>query len=159
MEKIKVEKTKPMKIAYIEHVGAYGETPYDEYYSRLYEWAKENKVRPGFSAISICYDDPDKTPPVQCRSEICIPIKGTASPDKEIKIKELPSMEVEVIKHKGPSSEYTNTYSRLSQWIEENGYEWALEPIPAMEVYTKKPRVVGGETIIYATVKVPIKKK
>jgi len=159
MGKVKVEKTKPMKIAYIEHIGAYGEIPYDEYYSRLYEWAKENKVRPGFSAMNICYDDPEKTPPEQCRSEIAIPIKGTATPDKEIKIKELPSMEVAVIKHKGPSSEYGETYNELSQWIEENGYEWAFEPIPAMEVYTKKPKIVNGETIIYANVKVPVKKK
>ena len=35
MEKIKVENTKPMKIAYIEHIGAYSEVPYDEYMNRL----------------------------------------------------------------------------------------------------------------------------
>jgi len=156
MEKIKVKKTKPMKIAYIEHVGDYSETPYDRYISRLYAWAKEKKVRPGFSAISICYDDPEKTPRDQCRSEICIPIKGSADPDEEVKIKELPSMEVAVIKHKGRSSEYVETYGRLNKWIEENGYEWNG---PSMEVYTKKPKVVGGETIIYANVQVPIKKK
>ena len=139
MAKIKVEKTKPMKIAYIEHVGAYGEIPYEKYYSRLYEWAKENKIRPGFQALSLCYDNPHETPPAQCRSEVAIPIKGTATSSEDIKIKELPSMEVAQIKHKGSSEEYKNSYKTLNDWIVQNGYEWAG---PSMEVYTKKPKVV-----------------
>ncbi len=156
MDKIKVEKTKPIQLAYIEHVGVYGEIPFDEYIPRLYAWAKEKKVRPGFKMISLYHDNPEEKPPAECRSEIGIPIKGTTAPDKEIKIKELPSMEVAVIKHKGPSSQYKETYGKLGEWIEENGYEWAG---PSMEVCTKKPKVVGNETIIYATVQVPIKKK
>jgi len=38
----------------------------------------------------------------------------------------------------------------------QNNYEWAG---PAVEVYTKKPKVVGGETMIYAEVQVPVRKK
>ena len=109
-----------------------------------------------FKSIGIYLDNPDEKPPKECRSELGIPIKGMATPDKEIKIKELPSMEVAVIKHKGPASKYSDTYKRLGEWIEENGYEWVG---PTMEVYSKKPKVVGNETIIYATVQAPIKKK
>ncbi|MEA2054231.1 MAG: GyrI-like domain-containing protein [Candidatus Thermoplasmatota archaeon] len=156
MGKIKLEKTKPIKFAYIEHVGSYGEIPFNEYIPRLYAWAKEKKVRPGFKTIGIFYDSPEKTPSEECRSEIGIPIKGEANPDEEIKIKELLSMEVATIKHKAPASEYGETYKKLAEWMEENGYEWAG---PAVEVYTKKPKVVGNETIIYATVQVPVKKK
>jgi len=156
MEKIKVEKTKPIQLAYIEHVGVYGEIPFDEYVPRLYAWAKENKVRPGFKSLGIYLDNPEEKPPNECRCEIGIPIKGTASPDNEIKVKELPSMEVAVIKHKGPASKYGETYKKLGEWIEENGYEFAG---PAIEMYTKKPKVVGSETIIYANVQIPIKKK
>ncbi len=58
MEKIKLEKTKPMKLAYIEHVGDYGEILFNDYISRLYAWAKENKVRPGFTSIGIYLDNP-----------------------------------------------------------------------------------------------------
>ncbi len=159
MDKIKIEKTKPMKIAYIEHVGAYSEVPFDKYIPRLFEWVKGKKVRPGFKSLTLCYDNPERTPPEKCRSEIAISIKGTATPDEEVKIKNLPSMEVAVIKHEGPASEYGDTYRKLSQWIEDNGYEWANEPVPAWEEYTKKPKIVNGETILYAKVKVPIKKK
>jgi len=156
MNKIKLEKTKPMKLAYIEHVGAYGEIPFDDYISWLYSWAKQKKVRPGFKTIGIFHDNPEEKSPEECRSWIGIPIKGTASPDEQIKIKELPSMDVAVIKHKAPASEYGETYKKLAEWIEENGYECAG---PTMEVYTKKPKVVGNETIIYANVQAPVKKK
>jgi AraC family transcriptional regulator len=153
---IKIKTIKPQKLAYIEHTGNYSEIPYDDYYEKLYSWAKEKKVRPGFKALGIFHDDPDKTPPEQCRSEICIPIVGEAESDDKIKVKELPSMEVAQIKHKGSSEEYKNTYHTLNEWITQNGYEWVG---PSMEVYTKKPKVAGDATIIQALVQAPIKKK
>jgi effector-binding domain-containing protein len=38
----------------------------------------------------------------------------------------------------------------------QNGYEWSG---PAIEVYTKKPKIVGGETIIYGEIQVSVTKK
>ncbi len=156
MAGIKIKTLKPQKLAYVEHTGDYKSIPYDDYFTKLYDWAKEKKVRPGFKPLGIFHDDPQKTPPEQCKSEICIPIVGEAESDENIKIKELPSMEVAVTKHKGSSEEYQNTYRQLNEWITKNGYEWAG---PAMEVYTKKPKTVGDQTIIYATVQAPVKKK
>ncbi|MEE9150281.1 MAG: GyrI-like domain-containing protein [Thermoplasmata archaeon] len=156
MAGIKLKTTKAQKLAYLEHTGDYRSIPYDEYFNRLYEWAKEKKVRPGFNSMGIFYDNPEETPPEQCKSEIGIPIVGDAESEEDIKIKELPSMEVAVTKHKGSTKEYQETYRKLNEWIMRNGYEWAG---PAMEVYTKKPKTVGEETIVYATVQVPVKKK
>jgi AraC family transcriptional regulator len=156
MAGVKIKSLKPQKLAYIEHTGSYSEIPYDKYYDTLYSWAKEKKVRPGMKALGIFHDDPHKIPPEQCKSEICIPIFGKADSDEEVKVKELPSMEVAQIKHKGSSEEYKNTYKTLDDWIEQNGYEWAG---PSMEIYTKKPKVAGEKIIIYANVQAPIKKK
>lgn len=156
MTGIKIKTIKPQKLAYIEHTGDYSSIPYDNYYEKLYAWAKEKKIRPGFKALGIFHDDPEKTPPELCKSEICIPIVGEAEDEGEIKVKELPSMEVAQIKHKGSSSEYQNTYKTLNEWITQNGYELAG---PSMEVYSKKPKTEGEETIISATIQAPIKKK
>jgi effector-binding domain-containing protein len=156
MAGIKIKTLKPQKLAYVEHTGDYKSIPYDDYFNQLYAWAKEKNVRPGFKPLGIFHDNPEKTPPEQCKSEICIPIVGEAESDEDIKIKELPSMEVAVTKHKGTSEEYQNTYRQLNEWITKNGYEWAG---PAMEVYTKMPKTVGDQTIIYANVQAPVKKK
>jgi len=156
MAKIKIKKTKPYKLAYIEHVGDYRNVPFDKYIPQLYGWAKEKKVRPGFRSVGIYYDCPETTPPEKCRSEIGIPVHGTPEPGGEIKIKDVPVMEVAVIKHAGPAKDYSKTYGALNEWMTQSGYEWAG---PAFEVYTKKPKVKGGETIIYAEVQVPVRKK
>ena len=156
MAGIKIKTIKPQKVAYLEHTGDYSAIPYDKYFEQLYAWAKEKNVRPGFKPLGIFHDNPGKTPPEQCKSEIALPIVGDAESDEEIKVKELPSMEVAVIKHKGSSEEYKNTYKILGDWITENGYDWAG---PCMEVYTKKPKVKGDTTIMFATIQAPVKKK
>ena len=153
---VKLEIRKSMTIAYIEHTGGYDSIPFEKYISRLYGWVKEKKVMPGFHPLAIYYDSPEKTSPDKCRSEIAIPIYRSVKPEAEIRVKKLPRMKAAAFSHKGPSKEYSNSYKRLQDWIVENGYEWAG---PAIEVYSKKPEVVAGETVVYAKILVPVKKK
>jgi len=156
MAAIKVEKRKPVKLAYIEHVGAYDRIPFQTYVERLYGWAKKAHVRPGFFPLGIFYDMPENTPPEKCRSEIGIPITGDASPDEDIHIKDVPAMDVAALSFKGPSSEYRSAYRELSAWVADHGYEWTG---PSIEAYTKKPEQVKGKTIMYAKIMAPVRKK
>jgi len=123
---------------------------------RLYGWVKEQKVMPGFYPMSICYDNPAKTPAEKCRSDIAITFKGKAKAVPGIKIGKLPAMKVASISHKGPGSEYANTYQKLEDFIDKKGYTVSGPPI---EIYSKKPEVVGGVTILYAKIMMPVKKK
>ena len=156
MDKIKIQKFKPVKLAYIEHIGKYDEVPYDEYVPRLYEWAREHKVRPGFKNINVFHDDPQKKNPLECRSWIGIPIKGNATSDDEVKIEEISEMEVATMKFKGPGSEYKDAYGIIGNWMNENDYDWNG---PSFEVCSKKPKMVNGQMILSTTIHVPIKKK
>lgn len=156
MDKIKIEKTKPIKLAYIEHIGEYSKVPFGEYIPRLYEWAKENKVRPGFKNINVYHDDPQEKNPSECKTWVGIPIKGDANPDNEVKIEEIPAMDVAVIKFKGSPDEIKNAYEKINEWMNENEYEWNG---PSFEVCTKKPKEKNGQMILFSTIQVPIKKK
>lgn len=156
MAKVKVERKKPMKLAYVEHVGPYGSIPFDRYIEQLYGWAKAQKVRPGFHPLGIFHDSPRETPPERCRSDIAIPIYGDAAPAGTVKVKDLPAMDVATLSFKGTSSEYQGAYDALGAWIAEHGYEWAG---PSMEVYSKKPETVGGKTIMYAKIEAPVRKR
>jgi effector-binding domain-containing protein len=152
----KLESRKATSIVYIEHMGPYDKVPWDEYMHRLYGWAKEQKVMPGFYPMSICYDDPANTPPEKCRSEVAISFKGKAEATSGLKIRQMPAMKVASISHKGPGSEFKSSYGKLNDFIAEKGYEISGPP---MEVYSKKPEVVKGVTIIYAKIMMPVKKK
>lgn len=152
----KLESRKATSIAYIEHKGAYGEVPWDDYMHRLYGWVKEQKVMPGFFPMAICYDNPAEVAPKDCRSDIAISFKGKAKAAPGIKIRQLPAMKVVALSHKGPGSEFSSSYAKIEKWIAEKGYKASAAPI---EVYSKKPEVVGGVTIIYAKIMVPVTKK
>ncbi len=145
-----------MRLAYIEHTGDYGAIPFETDVRRLYGWAKAKGIRPGFYPMGIFYDRPDRTAPEKRRSEVAIPIYGTAKPEGDVKVRNLPAMKVAAMSFRGPSREYPDAYRTLGAWVEKNGYEWAG---PSIEVYAKRPETKAGETIVYARIKAPVKKK
>lgn len=152
----KLESRKATDIAVIEHVGPYDKIPWDEYIPRLYGWAKEQKVMPGFYPIGIYHDVPESTTPEKLRSDVAIAFKGKGKASRGIVLKKLPAMKVATISHKGPGSEYKDTYARLHQWIAEKGLRAAGPPI---EIYSRKPEVLRGRTILHAKVMIPVKRK
>jgi len=155
MADVEIKNRDTCRIAYVEHAGAYDKIPFEKYISELYAWAKRMKVMPGFLPFAI-YDVPQVTSPGKRRSEIAITFKGNGQPDGNIKVKELLAMRVAVLKYKGPSKGFAESYGKLTEWITKNGYEWTG---PAIEIYTKKPKVVAGETLIYAHIQAPIRQK
>jgi AraC family transcriptional regulator len=152
----KLEDRKASSLAYIEHEGPYDKVPWQEYMERLYGWAKEQKVMPGFHPMAIYQNSPNDTPPEKLRSDIAITFKGKAKASSGVKTRDLPAMKVAAVSHKGPGTEFKNTYAKLMSWVEQKGYKLSGPPI---EVYGKKPEVIGGVTIIYAKVMFPISKK
>lgn len=157
MATAKLEKRKPVTIAYIEYVGPYRSIPFDKSIPRLYEWVKmQTKVMPGFYPICIFHSDPKTTPPKDCRTDIAITVKGEVAPSGDIKVRELPEMTVATLSHKGPSSEYQNSYDALVKFVEKKGY---MMFGPPMEIYSKKPEMIDGQMIIYAKIMFPVKKK
>jgi len=151
----KFESRKAANFAYVEHQGPYDQVPWDVYIKRLYGWAKEQKVMPGFYPMAIYHDDMQK-PSEMRRSDIGITFKGRAKEQSGVKIRKMPAMKVATISHKGPGTEFKNTYAKLTEWIEKKGYQMSGPPI---EIYSKKPETVDGVTILTAKVMMPIKKK
>jgi len=152
----KIEARKASDLAYIENEGPYDKVPWDQYIPRLYGWAKEQKVMPGFYPMGIYLSNPKTTAREKLNSEIAITFKGKAKEAGGIKIRKLPAMKVASISHKGPGSEFDKTYSKLREFVDERGYRVSG---PAMEIYSKKPEVVNGVTILYAKVMMPVVKK
>ena len=155
MAGVKLESRKAMTVAYMEYKGSYGKIPFDKYMGALYGWAKEQKVMPGFYPMGVYVSDPKTTPPEECKAEIAISFKGKAKETDGIRIKKVPAMKVASYSHKGPASEYQNSYDKIASWMREKGYDMAGPPI---EIYSKKPEMVDGQLIIYTKIMFPVKK-
>jgi len=156
MAKIKVKRFRATKLAYIEHVGSYGEIPFEEYMGELFGWAKENKAKPSFNIIGRYPDNPKEIPEAELRSQIGIAIRGDAPTTDRISIMELPETEVASFKHAAPASEYDASYAALTGWIEKNGYEITAPPF---EIYYKKPKIKNGQTILFSEIQFPVREK
>jgi AraC family transcriptional regulator len=153
MVKPKFEERKETDLAYVEYTGRYDKVPWDEFMPRLYGWAKEQKVMPGFYPMAIYLDNPSQVPNDQCRSEICITFKGSAKEDGGVKIKHIPAQKVATISFKGPGSEYQKSYEELHKWIEGKGYRISG---PCIEIYSKKPEMIDGVLILYSKIMMPV---
>lgn len=156
MAKVKLSKRKESTVAYIEHIGSYDTIPFEECIKKLFAWAKENRARPGFKPSTIYPDDPKTTPVTNLRSWVGIPIRGTGQPNETVKTTVLTESLLATYKHVGPSSEFTNSYKLLEDWVQSEGYEFTGPPV---EYYPKKPKVKNGVTIIYAEIHCPVRKK
>jgi effector-binding domain-containing protein len=154
--KIKVKKRNAGPMAYIEFKGPYGKIPFDEYYGKLFAWAKESKAGLRFGTFAVYASDPAKTPESELVTKVAIPIGKAVEAKGEIKVDTLPQMDVAVMAHNAPADEYSKSYVELQKWIVDNGYEITGAP---MEVYTGKPKVKEGKTIIYSEIQFPVRKK
>lgn len=155
MAAAKFEKRKAATLAYIEYIGGYGSIPFDKYIPRLYEWVKTKKIMPGFFPICIFHSDPKTTSPERCKTDIAITVKGNPKPEGDIKIRKLPAMTVATLSHKGPGSEYQNSYDTLMEFVKKKGYTVVGPP---MEIYAKKPEMVDGKLILFAKIMFPVRK-
>jgi len=111
---------------------------------------------PAGPPMAIFLDEPEEILPGKCRCEVLIPIAGEAKSEEEIKIKEIPSAEVASITHRGPTKDYPKTYEKLHKLINENGYVCTG---PVTEIYLSKPKMVGGETVVFSNIQIPVKRK
>ncbi len=152
----KLESRNAANLAYIAHVGPYDELPWEESIQRLYNWAKTQKVMPGFYPMALYHGDPETTPPESRRTEIAITFKGRAKEEGDVHIRKLPAMRVATVSHHAPASEFTATYEKLKDWISKKNYEISGPPI---EVYSKRPEVVGDVTVLHAKIMMPVEKK
>lgn len=151
----KVEKRKPVTFAYVEHVGPYSSIPFHDTIPSLYAWVKDKKLIPGFYPMAIFHSDPKTTPPRECRTDIGITVSGNPRPEGNIKVRRLPEMTVATLSHKGPATEYQRSYDTLHEFVRKKGY---VVSGPPMEIYSKRPEAVHGETIIYAKIMFPVRK-
>jgi len=154
--KIKVKKRRAQTMAYIEYKGPYGKIPFDEAYGKLFAFAKESKAGVRGGPFAVYASDPHVTPESELVTRVAVPIGKAVEPKGEINVQELPEMEVASMDHNAPAEEYNKSYTELGKWITDNGYIATGAPF---EIYTGKPKVKDGKTIIYSEIQFPVKKK
>ena len=135
---IEIVKLPALRLAAVDHVGAYIEIgrAFDQLFGTL---AARGQITPGVRSIGVYLDDPSAVPEERLRAHAGIVIDDDftmAAPLEPITVK---AGTYAVLRHKGPYADMRAAYDWLfGEWLVRAGHE--ADDAPAFEEYLNNPR-------------------
>lgn len=129
----------PATIAYLRHLGPYGE-PIAQFWQKTYvPWATTNKLSPGHARYGISHDDPSITAPEQCRYDACAEVAPDFNASGGAIKTVIPGGKYAVLCFKGTARQIGEAWAGLLRdWLPSSGLQ--LDARPCFEYY---PRGAG----------------
>lgn len=97
----------------------------DTAWQALCRWAAaRDLLTPDNTLMEVSYDNPNVTPPHQCRYYACIEVPQHIPPDNVVGIMDIPAGKCAVYRFEGTQKEIQPTYKALyASWLPRNGYQ------------------------------------
>jgi AraC family transcriptional regulator len=143
---VKIQELKPMRVAFLRHVGPYGEVSatWDRLLTIL---GKDGYLGGNPLLLGICHDDPEVTPPAKIRYDACVTVGDDFAPGGGVQVQTVAGGEYAVTTHTGAYNTLGRTYVELlGQWIPRSGRE--LRDAPCFEVYLNDPESTAPEDLL-----------
>lgn len=141
---VEVRVIEPMRAAAMRQVGAYSEI--GALFEKLMTWAGRNRMLgPGTRVLGLCHDDPEMTPPEECRYDACLALGSGQSVPGDGSVSEvlIQGGEYAVAVHRGPHCDLPQTYALVcGQWCPRFGRE--LRDVPCIENYLNRAGSVAA---------------
>lgn len=144
--KVEFQQMKPMRVAFMRHVGPYGEVgkTWEQFLTIM---GKDGYLGDNPMMFGICHDDPEVTPPAKIRYDACLTVGEDFEPRGEIGVQTVAGGEYAMTTHTGSYNQLGRTYSEfLGQWLPRSGYE--LRDDPCFEVYLNDPHSTPPEELL-----------
>lgn len=132
--KFKVETLPNYRIAYVRRIGPYGPANI-ELMEKLKKWAKERNLLKSATLFAIPQDNPETTPPENCRFDVCIVLPEDYQVDDSVLKGELSGGKYVVYEVKHTSDAIQKAYTEIFQSLKSSGYKMD-DNKPIMEKYT-----------------------
>ena len=130
---VQIIERKPTQIAYLRHVGPYGQ-PIDTFWqTQVYPWMVENGLI-GQARYGISHDDPRVTAPEQCRYDAGCEIPTGVLSRGDAHRTTIPGGQYAALSFKGVVAEFERTWDALLRdWLPSSGLQ--LDNRPMFEYY------------------------
>jgi len=123
-------------IAYVRRVGPYGPAN-SEVMESLKRWADQNKLLGTGTIFGIAQDNPQTTPPEQCRYDACITVEDVDAlqgmEEQNIQLAQLPGGEYMICEIVHTAEHMQQAWGLTFKEIERQG--WQLDERPILERY------------------------
>ncbi len=125
----KIVTLEPKNLIYVALTGAYGSLDYGKAYEQLWAVIKAQKLfTKGIESICISYDDPKITEGSLQRSDICLAIHKSATPQEEVSCKTLAGGKYAVFFYQGSYENLSQVYDTAVRWVIDRQYTLREEP-------------------------------
>ncbi len=126
----------PATIAYLRHLGPYGE-PIARFWQKTYvPWAIMNKLGPDHARYGVSLDDPGITAPEQCRYDACAEVPPDFLATGGALKATIPGGKYAVLQFKGSVGQIGEAWAALLRdWLPSSGLQ--LDARPCFEYYPK----------------------
>jgi AraC family transcriptional regulator len=133
--KVSVVDRKPVSVAYLRHVGPYGE-PLSRFWQDVaYPWMASNDLL-GHTRYGVSHDDPEVTAPQMCRYDAAAEVSGPFAARGNAATTTLPGGKYAVTQFQGTAAQIGAVWSQfLRDWMPSSGYQ--LDSRPFLEHYSK----------------------
>jgi len=132
--KIKLIDRQPATVAYLRHLGPYGE-PIAAFWQNTYvPWAIMNKLGPDHARYGISYDDPSITAAEQCRYDACAEVAPDFIATGGAMKTTIPGGKYAALNFKGTVEQVGEAWAALLRdWLPSSGFQ--LDAGPCFEYY------------------------
>ncbi len=151
---VEVKTVKSFAYCCIHHVGSF--TEIENVINQIFPVMQSQNISPGGSMIGVYYSDPQAVAPEDMEWEIGFPCSAQVSPIKPLEKKIWEFELVASAIHTGPYENAGETYLKIFEWMEANGYE-AVGPM--LEKYLSMPTPDTDPETLRAELWVPVQKK
>ena len=142
----KIVTLEPKNLIYVALTGAYGSLDYGKAYEQLWAVIKAQKLfTKGIESICISYDDPKITEGSLQRSDVCLAIHKSATPQDEVSCKTLAGGKYAVFFYQGSYENLFQVYDTAVRWVID--HEYTLREEPFFEKYLNDARRTPKEKL------------
>ena len=142
----KIVTLEPKSLIYVALTGAYGSLDYGKAYEQLWAVIKAQKLfTKGIESICISYDDPKITEGSLQRSDVCLAIHKSATPQEEVSCKTLAGGKYAVFFYQGCYENLSQVYDTAVRWVID--HEYTLREEPFFEKYLNDARRTPKEKL------------
>jgi AraC family transcriptional regulator len=152
--KVAVIDRQPVKVAYLRHVGPYGESLSRFWQSVAYPWMVSNSLL-GKPRYGVSHDDPTITAPEKCRYDAAVEVTGPLIAPGQALMTIIPGGRYGVTQFRGTAGQIGAVWDRLMRdWLPSSGLQ--LDARPFIECYSQDSTFDPKTGVVTCELAVPV---
>jgi AraC family transcriptional regulator len=152
---IEIETFPDVRVAYMRHLGPYGDPGIGRMWQRFGAWCQATGHW-GRETFGLSPDSPDITAPEKCRYDACVAVDAAFRPEGEIGVQTIAGGLYACTPFTGNAEQIHAAWMRVySEWLPDSGFQ--ADDRPAVECYGAELKFDPGTGVFACELRLPVR--